>query len=174
MTYTIRPATSSDATALAELAAATFPDAAPPVIPVEAVQEFIATQLTEEAFGRYLRPGAWLITVAQDSDGHLVGYSALDQQEPQPEAVPGDAIYLSKFYLRPETRGSGLAADLFTATQNLARSLGKTTLHLATHEDNLRAQKFYEKSGFTLYGTRDFQITPEIIGHDYTYYLALN
>lgn len=174
MTYRLRPATPADAPALADLAAATFPDAAPPVIPAEAVHEFISTQLTDKAFTRYLQPGAWAITVAEDPDGHLVGYTALDQQEPQPESVPGEAIYLSKFYLRPETRGTSLAADLLAATQALARTLGKTALHLATHEDNIRAQKFYEKNGFTRYGTRDFQLTPEIVGHDYTYYLPLS
>src|SRR5690625_3352268 len=50
----VRPARQDDAAGLAELAAVTFPLACPPALPAEAVAEFVATQLDEASFTRYL------------------------------------------------------------------------------------------------------------------------
>ena len=119
----IRLATSADAAQLAELAAATFPLACPPSAKPADIQSFIDTRLSQQNFDEYLADGTKAILV--DSD--FGGYTLLVFQEPTDEDVLAavttrPTAELSKCYVRAETHGSGLAAELMTVSLALARS----------------------------------------------------
>lgn len=66
MEFGIRRATAADATALAELAAITFPLACPADSPAEAVEAFIGEHLNPEKFAAYLADPLRTIFVAQE------------------------------------------------------------------------------------------------------------
>uniref|UniRef100_UPI002693E9D7 GNAT family N-acetyltransferase n=1 Tax=Rathayibacter sp. VKM Ac-2630 TaxID=1938617 RepID=UPI002693E9D7 len=110
----VRPAVASDAPALAEVAAITFPLACPPHTSEEAKAAFIRTVLSEERFAGYLADPARSLFVAEDASGAVVGYTMLVRGE------PGDAdaaaavrlrptVELSKCYVLPGSHGSGVA-----------------------------------------------------------------
>lgn len=173
MIYTVRPAALADAPALSAFAQATFPEAAPPVVLREAVQNFMDTALTEASFTRYIGTGSYSFTLAENERGEIIGYTGIDHTQPQPSEIPGTAAYLSKFYLGPAARGSGLASDLMERVKEGARAAGMDGIYLATHQENYRAQKFYEKMGYSIVGTREFQIAPGVLAQDFIYYLPL-
>jgi ribosomal protein S18 acetylase RimI-like enzyme len=160
---TIRSAISTDAAALAELAAETFPLACPPHTTAEAIAAFIAEHFTVERFAGYLGDIGRTLLVAEESDGRFVGYSMLIAGE------PGDAdaaaavghrptIELSKFYTRATAHGTGVARPLMAATLDAASARGAPSTWLGVNEENARAIRFYEKHGFTKVGRKHFNV----------------
>ena len=79
---------------------------------------------------------------------------------------------LSKCYVRAEAHGGGTAAHLMRESIEAARARGTTRFWLGVNEENARAHRFYEKSGFVRVGTKRFQVG-ERLEHDYVYALDL-
>jgi len=158
----IRPADPTDATALAQVAAATFRLACPPEITDEAVAGFIAEVLSEERFADYLDDPDRALLLAEEA-GEPIGYTMLVFGEPYDEdvrAVVPDrpAAELSKIYVLPDQHRSGLAAQLMTESVEIARERGAAVLWLGVNQQNERAQRFYAKSGFERVGTKRFWV----------------
>lgn len=163
----IRIAERPDASALAELAAETFPLACPPSTTPEAIAAFIAEHLTVERIAGYLDDVDRVLLVAEEPDGRLVGYSMLIGRE---HGEPGDAdaatavsarpaIELSKFYTRALAHGTGaVAGPLMAATLDAAAAAGAATMWLGVNEENARAIRFYEKHGFAKVGRKHFNV----------------
>ena len=155
----IRLATADDAAQLAELAAATFPLACPPGNTPEDIQAFIDGNLTEAHFAIYLGDPAKVIHVADD----FAGYTLLVFTEPtDPDVVAAittrPSVELSKCYVRAGNPGTGLAAELMTATLDHARSRGAAAAWLGVNEHNDKANRFYEKHGFVKVGNKRFRL----------------
>ena len=161
---TIRVAGPADAAALAELAADTFPLACPPSTTAEAIAEFIAANFTVARMGEYLADTDRTLLVAEESDGHLVGYSMLIGGEPgdadaAAAVTARPAVELSKFYTRALAHGTGVVAGpLMAATLDAAAANGATTAWLGVNEENGRAIRFYEKHGFAKVGHKRFRL----------------
>lgn len=173
MSFTLRAATPADAAALSVFAGENFPDAAPAVVPREAVAAFIAEHLSQQALKQAIASGAYTVNLVLNAEGQIIAYSAIDTVQPQPAEVAGNAAYLSKFYVGASARGMGISGVLMQQLVKDAQSAGYDGIHLGTHQENYRAQTFYEKMGFKRVGTRTFQLTPDVIGEDYIYYLQL-
>ena len=156
----VRPARQDDAAGLAELAAVTFPLACPPALPAEAVAEFVATQLDEASFTRYLADPQRLLHVAVDEEtGTLLGYTMVVLDSPPPGQDDGRGVAeLSKCYVRPEVHGGGLSGRLVAAATAAAAARGAATMWLGTNTGNRRARRFYERCGFTVVGRRTFDV----------------
>jgi ribosomal protein S18 acetylase RimI-like enzyme len=84
--------------------------------------------------------------------------------DPDVRAVVDEAtsIELSKFYVLADAHGSGVAATLMAATLAAAAATGATSCWLGVNQQNVRAAKFYDKSGFTVRGTKRF-----LVGEDW-------
>ncbi|EMY32501.1 putative acetyltransferase [Arthrobacter crystallopoietes BAB-32] len=160
----VRPARAGEAAALAEVAAATFPLACPPAMTAEDIGDYVAEHLSEEHFAQYLADPARSLLVLEEgtgSGGRLTGYSMLIHTPPaDPEVLAALTVrpssMLSKFYVRPDAHGSGLAHRLLAATFDTAASTGARAVWLSVNDENLRAQKFYAKNGFRTVGRMDF------------------
>jgi len=169
MSVVVRVAGESDAAALHAVAAETFPLACPPGTGSDQIAAFIATHLSEERFREYLRDENRLLLIAVDDAGRAVGYTMLIF------GVPGDSdvrssvstrptAELSKVYLLPGEHGSGVASALMDATIEAARERGVASVWLGVNKLNLRANRFYERSGFATVGSKKFQLGTEV--HD--------
>ena len=159
----IRPATPDDVPALAELAALTFPLACPPSIGTADAAAFVATHLSPDRFRGYLADPARRVIVAPDESGALVGYTLPVLGEPYDEDAAAAAtlrptVELSKCYVHPDRHGSSVAAALMAASLAVARDLGTSGMWLGVNQHNLRAQRFYTKSGFAVVGTKHFTV----------------
>ncbi|HEY0187474.1 MAG TPA: GNAT family N-acetyltransferase [Cellulomonas sp.] len=158
----LRPAAAADAPALAALAAVTFPLACPPTSTAADQAAFVAAHLSVDSFTGYLADPARSVLVA-GSGGALVGYTMLVRGEPYDPDVAAvvplrPTAELSKCYVLPGQHGRGVAGALMTATLDLARAGGAVGVWLGVNGENLRAQAFYRRSGFTVVGERRFLV----------------
>ncbi|MBP2413299.1 ribosomal protein S18 acetylase RimI-like enzyme [Arthrobacter stackebrandtii] len=179
MEIVIRDAQPGDSAALAVLAAATFPLACPPGSAEADIDAFIAEHLNERAFAGYLSDPARKLFVAEASVtsgmDRLLAYSMLVDATPSDMAVAAalaampagaNAIELSKCYALPDVHGQGVSARLMQHTLNWISRQGGRTAWLGVNSENLRAQAFYGKHGFSVAGTKTFQLGNRV-EHDY-------
>ena len=163
---TIRPAAPTEAPAVAELAAETFPMACPPDDPAQDVAAFIAAELTQARFATRLADPEQSLLVA-DEDGLLVGYVLLVHTPPADPEVQA-AVHarptteLSKCYVRAGHHGAGTAGLLVDAAATLAVGRGAAGLWLGVSSVNVRAQRFYAKQGFTAVGHKNFRVGSQV------------
>lgn len=158
----LRRAQPADARALTELAAVTFPLACPPHTTAEAIAAFIELNLSEARFAEYLADPNRELLLAED-DGETVGYAMVvhgDPADPDVAAAvgPRPTSELSKLYVLPDRHGGGLAAALIEDAVTLAVEHGALTIWLGVNQENARANRFYEKHGFEIAGTKRFLV----------------
>lgn len=177
MNVTIRRATMDDAVELAELAKLTFPLACPESSDPADIVEFINTSLSLPRFEEYLSdPDRALFVAEQDPEdaarhGRLLAYTMLVDAPPNDDDVlailpeqPG--IELSKCYAHPQSHGRGVTAKMMRSSLDWAASRGAELVWLGVNDENLKAQAFYTKHGFTIAGTKSFQLGKRV-EHDY-------
>jgi ribosomal protein S18 acetylase RimI-like enzyme len=158
----VRPAVPADAAALAAVAAATFPLACPPHTTDEAKADFIAGHLSPASFADYLADPDRDLFVAELA-GVPVGYTMLVAGDPDDPDVASaittrPTIELSKVYVLAEAHGAGVAPALVAASLEAARARGAAGVWLGVNQENARANRFYEKSGFARVGTKRFLV----------------
>ncbi|MGO2541711.1 MAG: GNAT family N-acetyltransferase [Specibacter sp.] len=174
MEVTIRTAGPSDAAALAELAAVTFPLACPAGSSADDVAAFVKANLGAQAFAGYLADPRRVVFVAEDAatkcPGRLLAYTMLVDSPPSDVDVASvaepDAVELSKCYAHPDTHGGGVAAQILRTSLDWVAGNGNRAVWLGVNSENGRARTFYEKHGFTVAGTKSFQLGSRV-EHDY-------
>jgi ribosomal protein S18 acetylase RimI-like enzyme len=162
MTVTVRRALPDDAVALHDVAAETFALACPPGTLQSDIDDFISTVLSVESFQGYLAdPDRELFLGVVD--GTPAGYTMLVYGEPHDADVAAavtsrPTVELSKVYSLASAHGHGLGPALLAATLDAARERGARTVWLGVNQHNQRANRFYEKSGFAVVGTKRFKV----------------
>jgi GNAT superfamily N-acetyltransferase len=158
----IATAGSVDTAELAGVAARTFPLACPPSVTDADIASFIAANLSDECFAEYLSDPRRLIVTASH-DNRIVGYAMLirgvgDDPHVQRAVRVLPAVELSKMYVLSDNHGSGVSTALMDATLAAAAEWGAECVWLGVNQKNQRAQRFYKRCGFTITGTRTFQL----------------
>jgi ribosomal protein S18 acetylase RimI-like enzyme len=158
----VRTAAADDARALHGLAAATFALACPPGTTQQDVDVFVAAHLSVERFTGYLAARDRELLVAVNA-GALLGYTMLVYEEPKDADVAAalttrPTVELSKCYVLAGQHGAGVASALMSATLDAARSRGAAAVWLGVNQQNGRANRFYEKHGFHVVGTKKFLV----------------
>lgn len=160
MSPTVRRAEAGEGELLHELAADTFPLACPAGTDPADIESFIELHLSAERFESYLAdPDRILLVVT--SLASFVGYTMLVFGAPQDADVAAavtarPTAELSKCYVSANAHGTGVATELIAATITEARLSGAKSLWLGVNNQNERANRFYEKSGFVTVGTKHF------------------
>jgi ribosomal protein S18 acetylase RimI-like enzyme len=170
MTHTIRKATADDAGRLAGLAAVTFPLACPPESSPADIAAHVANTLSESNFVSYLADPDVTVLVFE-SGGDLRGYSMLvDRPARDPDVAAALTVLpsaeLSKCYVHPDHHGLGAATELMHATLGEAAAAGARGMWLGVNSQNVKAIRFYEKSGFRKVGTKSFTLG-STVEHDF-------
>jgi ribosomal protein S18 acetylase RimI-like enzyme len=162
MTIRASRATEADLLELADVAARTFPLACPPTDKPGDIVSFIEENLSHARFREYFADPERTLLVARAND-RIVGYTMLingigKDADVEKAVTLRPAVELSKFYVLSESHGAGVAAVLMEATLERARELGATCVWLGVNQQNERARRFYGKQGFTVNGTKRFQL----------------
>jgi len=152
----------TDAAALADVAAITFPLACPPSVAAGDIEAFIAANLSSQRFGEYVADPDRLVLAAVD-DGRIVGYAMLIRGVGTDPDIAGcvesqPAAELSKMYVLPDWHRSGAAGALMEAAISWAAAQEMRALWLGVNQNNQRAQRAYRKHGFEVTGTRTFRV----------------
>jgi ribosomal protein S18 acetylase RimI-like enzyme len=161
-TVAVRPALASEASALHDLAALTFPLACPPSTTEAAKAAFIDQHLSRAAFEGYLADLQRRVLVAAQGD-ELVGYAMLVHGEPVDPDVAAvvwgrPTAELSKLYVHPAHHGGGVAMALIEQAVRIAADDGAVSVWLGVNIHNARANRFYDKAGFAMVGTKGFLV----------------
>lgn len=161
MTVIVRRATADDAALLHELAELTFGLACPPGTTQQAIDDFLATTLSETSFAGYLADPDRALCVAE-VEGTPVGYTMLVFGEPSdPDVVDAitvrPTVELSKVYAVQGHHGAGVGPALMFASLGIAGERA-SAVWLGVNQHNGRANRFYEKNGFAIVGTRRFLV----------------
>ncbi|MEU2122265.1 GNAT family N-acetyltransferase [Nocardia niwae] len=159
-----------DAEALSDVAAATFPLACPTTATPDDIEVFVGEVLSGERFGEYLSDPVRIVLKAV-ADGAIVGYAMLVTRAPADPVVAEsvgirELVEISKMYVLPGHHGTGVSTALMTAALEWARAEGYPGVWLGVNQENVRAQRFYAKHGFTEVGARKFTVGNQV-HHDY-------
>lgn len=152
LTVRIITTDSADAAELAAVAAQTFPLACPPSVAPEDIASFIDANLSTARFAEYLADPRRAILAARDQ-GRIIGYAMLVRGIDR-----DDSAELSKLYVLDDFHGTGVSSTLLGTTLATAAEWGVHRIWLGVNRRNVRAQRFYFKNGFTVSGTRTFQL----------------
>ena len=154
----IRPAVAADAAALAEFAERVFDEVFSP-----GNDEGDMASYLNEAFGpdqqraEITAPGS-IVLLAEDAGGALAGYLHI-LASPVPACVDDtSALELKRLYVDPARHSLGLGKRLLDDGLVRAKATGAKTVWLGVWERNFRAQKFYQREGFTRVGEHDFHL----------------
>jgi ribosomal protein S18 acetylase RimI-like enzyme len=158
----IATADSIDIAELADVAASTFPLACPPSVTRANIAAFVEVNLSGARFAEYLSDPQRLVLTAHHAD-RIIGYAMMIRcvgDDPEVAlAVPvRPAAELSKMYVLPDHHGSGVSTMLMDAALAGGLEWGVECVWLGVNQQNRRAQRFYAKCGFTVNGTRTFQL----------------
>lgn len=155
----IRQAIIEDAKPLTDLAYTTFWDAfadhpknAPDDLAYYMRQAFNLQQITEE-----LSDPKAVFLIAEIED-ELAGYAKLVLGNIEPGITAEKPIELNRLYSQQKFLGQGVGQTLMDACFELAKTQGFDTMWLGVWEFNPRAQRFYEKNGFSEVGRHTFQL----------------
>ncbi|MCU1469526.1 MAG: family N-acetyltransferase [Glaciihabitans sp.] len=162
MTIEIRQAMPQDAGLLHDVAAATFPLACPPHTTRAAIRDFIADHLSETSFDGYLADPQRALFLAVEGEV-AIGYTMVVFGDPtDADAAASITIHptaeLSKVYVREGHHGAGVAGRLVESSIASAAEHGAAGIWLGVNQENARANRFYEKQGFALVGTKRFLV----------------
>lgn len=140
MSLTVRPVTSADAPALAELLNAVIRTGG-----TTALQQEFTPEALDEAY--LTGPKVHCCHVAVDANGILAGFQTLGRYPGLPEDV-GDI----GTFTRIEGKQRGVGSALFPVTVARARELGHSAINATIRADNAGGLVFYAKQGFVDHG----------------------
>ena len=158
----VRTAVPDDAALLHRLAAETFPLACPDDTLPANIESFIAQNLSVVSFRGYLADPDRELFIAEVG-GVAAGYAMVVHGEPTDADVVASisirpTAELSKLYVLAAHHGGGVASALVEASAEAATARGAASLWLGVNDQNSRANRFYEKSGFAKVGTKRFRV----------------
>ncbi len=163
MTWSIRPADSNDARRLASFAATLFRQAYGATHPEPTLSEYVATAFAESHFAQAMADPSCAALLVESTDGTWLGYAQLQRGAPTPPtrqlatALPGTRpLEIVRFYIDDAWQGRGVAQRLMGACEAIARERGCDVIWLQAWQEAHRALRFYEKTGFNVYGTAVF------------------
>ena len=162
MQWRVRQAGVADADLLSLVANATFLDTYAPSLDGADLLAHCLKNNRAEAFATWLADPATVVTVAEIEPGHApLGYAVLTTPN-FPIALEPTDVELRRIYSLRQAHGSGLGTALMARAIEDAARMGARRLLLGVWEHNARARAFYERHGFRVIGTREFQVGSEV------------
>ena len=90
-------------------------------------------------------PSGSTVCLVADDGGKLAGFAVLHPYFPGPRFTHG--LYLKELYVTSAARSAGVGEKLIEGIRALARKRGDTRVLWTTTEDNVGAQRFYDRLG---------------------------
>lgn len=164
MQVLIRRATVIDAEALSILSRQTFFDTFTGTCTEEDMEQFLKEYFNIDQVKKELADENDFYFFAE-IDGILAGYIRMMEDYSNFDLMKKwKALELKRIYVDKNFHGKGIAGQLMDFVENFAKENKYEVVWLGVWEHNLRAKRFYEKSGFTDSGyTHGFPIgnTPQ-------------
>ncbi len=156
---TLRAADAKDVEAVAALGARVFSASFGYSLPPSDLDAYINSAYSISSIASDLSNPNIDTIVATDSHNHVVGFSQLTRGTTEP-CLAGleKTIELQRLYVSEDYHGAGLGRKLIEKVENIARNTGFLTIWLGVWEENIKAQKVYERLGYRKVGDHDFKM----------------
>ena len=159
---TVRPGRPSDAAPLSAFAARIFHESFAAENNPDDMAAYMAIAFSPAQQERELADPANSYLIAE-SDGVMVGYTLIKPGDDAPECVTvRPSAEITRFYVDRPWHGAGVARLLMDAAVEDARRRGARGIWLGVWEHNVRAVRFYAKSGFRDVGSHVFVLGSDI------------
>ncbi len=159
MSILIRKALLNETQTLADLAYKTFWDAFHdhPANAPDDLAAYMGEAFSEEQISRELADERNIFLIAE-IDGEMAGYARLIIGTTEEGITAERPIELNRLYSHQKFLGKGVGQTLMDECFRRGRELGCDVMWLGVWEFNPRAQRFYEKNGFSVCGKHVFQL----------------
>jgi len=155
----IRPAQNNDVAKVAELGAHVFSITFGHSIPLPELQAYLDKSYSIDATTKDLEDPMKNMIVARNQKGNIVGFALLTRGTTEPCITNLEGtIELQKLYVDPAYHGYGIGKLLANKLEEMAKDQGFRNIWLGVWEENYKAQKVYEKLGYSVIGDHDFTI----------------
>ncbi len=151
----IRRATHADAELLAELGAATFVETFGHLYTAEDLRAFLDESHAVAAYAKTLANpdyALWLV----ERDGRAIGYAQAGPCGLPHADVRGEDGEIKRLYIRADAQNSGCGRALMDAVMTWLLRDSPRQLWLSVWSENLGAQRFYARYGFTFASEYEF------------------
>lgn len=156
--WDIRPATTVDVPRLKELGIAGWETTyAEFVRPENRAIYLDGAFWSLEQLERIVSDPASLALVADDGNGHVSGFLTV-------EPIPDNRVELTRFYVDPTLRRSGIGSALFSAALDQLRTTGARSMLVNVFADNHVGRSFYERAGFRLTSLEPTIVGDQVVG----------
>lgn len=155
MSITIKPCTEADLDDLRKVSIETFVETFGDQNTDEDINEYVRNSLSRAELRRQMREqeSAFFFAVIDDD---VAGYLKLNVGAAQTEQVGEDALEVERIYALRRFKRQGLGTLMMERAMNEAANRGLNTVWLGVWEHNVAAQRFYERLGFSVFGSHVF------------------
>lgn len=149
MTLSIRRALADDSSAIADVNVASwragYKDLLPQTVLQELSRDFVMAKWSRE-LGRSQEDPVEIVVVERDH--RVVAYSRFGPARDEDSKEAGRTGEIYGFYVHPDEWGTGIARDLMAHVLERLYGVGYLRVTLNVVAANVRARRFYERSGF--------------------------
>lgn len=155
--WSIVPGTAEDAGAIAVLGAEVFSKSFAHSTPAEDLQKYLQTSYSVSRIQSQLEDKAHTFYLAKDPGGSLLGFVQITEGSSEPciTLPASEAVELQRIYTSSQSHGSGIGSALLQRAIRHATPKFKL-MWLGVWEENVKAQRFYQRYGFERVGEHDF------------------
>lgn len=147
----------SDIETLQKISKKTFFDTFSPCNTEENTQRYLDEQFSKEQLTAELNNSnsAFYFAVL---DNTIIGYLKLNTGQAQTELQDAGALEIERIYVLQAFHGKKAGQVLYEKAIQIATDQNAPHIWLGVWEENKRAIRFYEKNGFTAFGTHIFRL----------------
>lgn len=155
--FEIKNATKVDIPLIRELTFRVWPQTYASLLPKDQIEYMLKLMYSEESLENQMKEGSRFVIIYDD--GNPVGFAAFEEIKP--------SIWkLHKLYILPNQQGKGTGRFMLDHIIDSIKQQNAKALQLQVKRDN-KAKDFYEKQGFTIIETADFDIGNGYFMKDY-------
>lgn len=155
----VRDAVDEDIDSIASLGAHVFSTTFGYSVPAHELQAYLDEAYSIPATRQDVKDPNKDMIVATTADNTVIGFALLTRGTSEPCIVHLDkTVEFQRIYVHPDYHGLGVGKILASRIEAMAKDQGFKHIWLGVWEENLKAQKVYEKLGYVQVGEHDFTI----------------
>ncbi|KAH7361883.1 acyl-CoA N-acyltransferase [Plectosphaerella cucumerina] len=159
----IRNATDADIPAIIKLGRRVFTKSFGHSVEPHELQAYLDSAYTVAAITKDFEDPDRDTIVATTDDGRLAGFAMLTRNSVEPCVKDVEkTVELQRIYVDDTLQGCGVGGKLSRAIDDMAREQGFANIWLGVWEENLIAQRAYERWGYAKVGKHDFAVGPVV------------
>ncbi|KND94332.1 putative N-acetyltransferase [Tolypocladium ophioglossoides CBS 100239] len=156
---TVRRATPNDAPSIADLGVRVFSLSFGHSVSSEQLQAYLGKAYSIPAITADVTNPLKDTVVAATPAGALIGFAILTRGSSEPCIAHLDStIELQRLYIDLAYHGKGVGKMLALEVEGIARERGFKKIWLGVWEESYKARKVYERLGYKVVGSREFQL----------------